>query len=71
MIQLIEKPVPYKVAAAETGFPEWKLRRAGKRRLFPVYKFYNSRELVKVSEVLAAVVVVPAIDRSDKNENAR
>jgi hypothetical protein len=39
----------------ELNRPTWKLRRAAKQGLIPTYRLLNSRRLVKLSEVLAAI----------------
>jgi hypothetical protein len=44
-----------KQAAAEVGIPYFKLARAIKGGLIPHYTLYNSRRLVRVSEVLAVI----------------
>jgi hypothetical protein len=45
----------YKEAAGLLGVPYSKIQRAGKRGLFPVYRLYNSRPLVRISEIIAAM----------------
>ena len=52
--QPTEKLITLKEAADTLGLPTWKLRRAAKRDLFPVYTLLNTRLLVKLSEVVAA-----------------
>lgn len=42
-------------AAAALGLPVWKLRRAAKAGLFPTYHVLNTRRLVRLSEVVAAI----------------
>jgi hypothetical protein len=42
-------------AAAKLGVPVFKLRRAAKAAMFPTYKLFNSRQLVRLSEVIAAI----------------
>ena len=42
-------------AATQLGLPTWKLRRAAKAGIFPTYKLANSRRLVRLSEVVAAI----------------
>ena len=39
----------------ELGLPAWKLSRAAKHGVFPTYRLLNTRRLVKLSEVLAAI----------------
>ena len=41
--------------AKELNLPPWKLRRAAKQGVFPTYTLLNSRRLVKLSEVVAAI----------------
>lgn len=50
-----EKLVNLKIASDQTGIPHWKLQRAAKRGLFQTYRFLNSRPLVRVSEIIAAI----------------
>ena len=50
-----EKLVTIKVASDKTGIPYWKLQRAAKRGLFQTYRILNSRSLVRVSEIIAAI----------------
>lgn len=42
-------------AAAQLGFPRWKLYRAIKNGLVPYHTLLNSRRLVRLSEVEAAI----------------
>ena len=51
----LEPRVTLKAAAAAVGVPYFKMRRAAKLGLFPVYRFANSRALVRLSEVDAAI----------------
>lgn len=44
-----------KQAAAELGIPYFKLARAVKEGLVPSYTLYNSRRLVRVSEIVAVI----------------
>ena len=44
-----------KDAAARLEIPSFKLTRAAKRGVFPTYTLYNSRKLVRLSEVVAAI----------------
>lgn len=44
-----------KAAAEILNLPLFKLRRAAKQGLFPTYTLYNSRKLVRLSEVLVAI----------------
>ncbi|MCS0496870.1 hypothetical protein NVS89_17360 [Ancylobacter sp. MQZ15Z-1] len=50
-----EKLMPLKEAAERVGARYWQLQRAAKRSCFPTYTPYNSRRLVKLSEVLAYI----------------
>jgi hypothetical protein len=50
-----EKPVPIKLAADQLGLPYWKLLRAVKAGQVPSYRFFNSRKLVRPSEVVAVM----------------
>jgi hypothetical protein len=52
---LVEKLIPIKAAAEAIGLPTWKLSRAAKRGDIPVYAVFNSRRLVKLSEVMAVI----------------
>lgn len=42
-------------AAGRLNIQPWKLRRAAKIGLVPSYKFFNSRRLVRLSEVVSAI----------------
>lgn len=44
-------------ASAALGIPEYALRDAIKRRLFPVYQPFSKRWAVKVSEIEAAIAL--------------
>jgi hypothetical protein len=50
-----EKLITVKAAAEALGLPTWKLSRAAAQAVFPTYRLLNSRRLVKLSEVLAAI----------------
>jgi excisionase family DNA binding protein len=50
-----EKLITIKEAADTLGLPAWTLSRAAAQGVFPTYRLLNSRRLVKLSEVLAAV----------------
>ena len=50
-----EKLITLKAAAETLGLPTWKLSRAAKHGVFPVYRILNTRRLVKLSEVMAAI----------------
>jgi hypothetical protein len=51
----IEKLVTFKEAAAALGLPYYKLQRAAKAGLFDTYTVYNTRKLVRLSEVNAVI----------------
>lgn len=51
----IERLSTVKDAAKEIGAKEWQLRRAVKAGHIPSYAPYNSRRLVKLSEVMAYI----------------
>lgn len=42
-------------AAAKLGVPVFKVRRAAKAAIFPTYRLFNSRKLVRLSEVITAI----------------
>jgi hypothetical protein len=44
-----------KAAAEKLGLPVYKVTRAARHGLFPTYFLLNSRKLVRLSEVVAAV----------------
>jgi hypothetical protein len=44
-----------KAAAVELGLPYFKLARAVKQGLVPSYTIYNSRRLVRISEIVAVI----------------
>jgi hypothetical protein len=50
-----EKLITIKEAANALGLPAWKLGRAASQGLFPTYSLLNSRRLVRLSEVIAAI----------------
>ena len=53
-----DRPEPLytiKEAAALLNLHPWKVRRAVKAGLIPSYKLFNSRLLVRLSEVVAAI----------------
>jgi hypothetical protein len=54
-ISNFEKLSPIKVAASQLGLPYWKLLRAVKAGLVPSYRFLNSRQLVRPSEIVAVM----------------
>jgi hypothetical protein len=51
----VEKFITLREAGEALGIPYYKIRKAAKLRLFPVYHFGNSRMLVRLSEVIAAI----------------
>ncbi len=50
-----EKLVTLRQAATALGLPYYKVQRAAKTRVFETYTIYNSRRLVRLSEVIAAI----------------
>ena len=51
----VEKYITLHEAADLFGLPYFKLLRAAKRRLIPTYTIFNSRRLVRASEVQAVI----------------
>ncbi len=51
----LEKLLPIKSAADKLGLPYWKLLRAVKAGDVSSYRFFNSRRLVRPSEVIAVI----------------
>ena len=51
----VEQMVPISKAAAVFGVHTWALRRAVKAGKIPAYQPFNSRKLVRLSEVEAAI----------------
>ncbi len=51
----IEPFCTIKQAAGRLNLPYWKLQRAIKRREIPSYAPFNSRRLVRLSEVVACI----------------
>lgn len=51
----IEPLVSLKQAAEALGLPYFKVQRAARDGIIPTYFVYNSRRLVRVSEVLAII----------------
>lgn len=50
-----EKLLTFKDAAIAIGAKEWQVRRAAKSGAIPTYSPFNSRRLVKLSEVVAYI----------------
>ena len=50
-----EKLLSYKEAARSLNVPYFKIQRAAKAGLIPTYRLYNSRRLVRMSEILAFI----------------
>jgi hypothetical protein len=50
-----EKLLNFKEAAEAVGARTWHIQRSAKAGHFPVYRPYNSRPLVKLSEVVAYI----------------
>ena len=55
MNQKIERFVTLGEAAAAVGMPYWKLQRAARHGLLNTYRPFNSRHLVRLSEVIAVI----------------
>jgi hypothetical protein len=47
--------ITLRAAAEQLGLPYFKLQRAAKAGLIPTYRLYNSRALVRLSEVVAVI----------------
>ncbi len=52
---ILEKLITLKEAAEALGLPAFKIYRAAKIGVVPTYSIYNSRRLVRLSEVVAAI----------------
>lgn len=50
-----EHLISLKDAAKALGLPYFKLQRAARSGLIPTYRVYNSRKLVRLSEVVATI----------------
>lgn len=50
-----EPLITIKAAAEALGLPAWKLGRAAKQGTFAIYCVLNTRKLVRLSEVIAAI----------------
>lgn len=50
-----EPLITLKQAAGRLGLPYFKVQRAARSGLLPIYHLYNSRQLVRLSEVIAIV----------------
>jgi len=50
-----EPLLTYKAAASALGIPYFKIQRAAKAKLFPTYRLFNGRRLLRLSEVVAAI----------------
>jgi len=62
-----ERLLTIQSAAEQLGIQAWKLRRAVNAGLIPSYRLFNSRRLVRLSEVVA--VIEASRDREDvKND---
>ena len=53
--ELPEQLLTLKDASKLLGIQCWKLSRAAKAGVFPTYALFNSRKLVRISEILAAI----------------
>lgn len=51
----IEPLLTLKSAAVKLGIPVYKITRAAKARIFPTYTLFNTRRLVRLSEVISAI----------------
>jgi hypothetical protein len=49
------KYLTLKQASFELNIPYFKIQRAAKRGLFPTYKILNSRSLVRIADIKAAI----------------
>ena len=54
-ISSVEKLYTFQKAAAALNIHTWKIRRAVKRGLVPSYTLLNSRRLVRISDIEAAL----------------
>ncbi len=50
-----EKLLTLKAAAERLGLPYWKLNRAAQQGMIPSYSLFNSRKLVRISDILQAI----------------
>jgi hypothetical protein len=50
-----EKLLTFRATADALGVPYFKVQRAARAKLFPTYRVFNGRRLLKVSEVVAAI----------------
>jgi hypothetical protein len=50
-----EKLLTYAAAAEALGVPAWKIQRAARAGLFPTYRVFNGRRLLKLSEIVAVI----------------
>jgi hypothetical protein len=50
-----EKLITLKQAGEALGLPHFKLQRAARDGIIPTYRIYNSRRLVRLSEVIAVI----------------
>lgn len=50
-----EPLITLKQASDQLGLPYFKIQRAARSGLLPTYRLYNSRQLVRLSEVIAIV----------------
>lgn len=54
-INRVERLVTCKAAAEEIGVPYYKIQRAVRAGIFPTYRIFNGRRLLKLSEVAAII----------------
>lgn len=55
MLDRSDKLLTIKQVAGEVGAKDWQIRRAIKRGTIPYFQPYNSRKLVRLSDVLAVI----------------
>ena len=57
-VTLSDRYLTYKQAAEYTGVPYFKIQRAAAKGLIPVYKLFNSRRYVKLSDINAQMSAI-------------
>ncbi len=50
-----ERLLTYRAVAEALGVPYFKIQRAARAGLFPTYRLFNNRRLLKLSEVQAVI----------------
>jgi hypothetical protein len=53
--EVTERLLTYKATAGALGVPYFKVQRAARAKLFPTYRLFNGRRLLKLSEVVAVI----------------